>query len=297
MTGLTLRPLNPLAPAGGTRYDDGAVRVRSQQSAGWWVPGVRTAHFTVRETEGRVEIVHRLPPERLDNNLGGMIVDELIHAELIAPEMFERVFVGVVRTCADDPAAAWRLFYDNTLAQIRRCWDSPNPPPTHIAQIAPVYRRALGLVPPGRVLDMGSCFGFFPLLLADAGQHRVLATDLVPGSMNLLRTIAQARGSAVGTMSCDAAAVPLPDRCVDTVTVLHLLEHLDRAHGRAVLAEAVRLAAQRVIVAVPFEDEPDPSYGHIRTFDTGELSVLGIETGLPFTVAEYHGGWLILDTR
>uniref|UniRef100_UPI002454FDD4 mycofactocin oligosaccharide methyltransferase MftM n=1 Tax=Nocardia farcinica TaxID=37329 RepID=UPI002454FDD4 len=196
-----------------------------------------------------------------------------------------------------DPAAAWRLFYDNTLAQIRRCWDSPNPPPTHIAQIAPVYRRALGLVPPGRVLDMGSCFGFFPLLLADAGQHRVLATDLVPGSMNLLRTIAQARGSAVGTMSCDAAAVPLPDRCVDTVTVLHLLEHLDRAHGRAVLAEAVRLAAQRVIVAVPFEDEPDPSYGHIRTFDTGELSILGIETGLPFTVAEYHGGWLILDTR
>lgn len=99
-------------------------------------------------------------------------------------------------------------------------------------------------------------------------------------------------------MTCDAARVPLPDGTADTVTVLHLLEHLDANSAKSVLREAMRLACRRVIVAVPFEDVPRACYGHVQRFDLGTLRDIaeawrasGVRTG----VHEYHGGWLILD--
>jgi ubiquinone/menaquinone biosynthesis C-methylase UbiE len=94
----------------------------------------------------------------------------------------------------------------------------------------------------------------------------------------------------------DALAVPLADRCADTVFAVHLLEHLPPPAGAAVLAEMLRLARRRVVVAVPYEDEPNPTWGHVRTFDAAALTALGAGTGRPFEVACYHGGWLVVDT-
>jgi ubiquinone/menaquinone biosynthesis C-methylase UbiE len=99
------------------------------------------------------------------------------------------------------------------------------------------------------------------------------------------------------TLICDAASVPLPDRAFDTVTLLHLLEHLEPGESARVLREAIRLARERVVIAVPFEDEPADVYGHLRRFDLAILHELGRDTTLPYTVAEQHGGWLVLDTH
>src|SRR5690606_4916346 len=190
-------------------------------------------------------------------------------------------------------------FYDNTLARIKQCWEQPEVDAGHssIAGFAPVYRRALDLVPPGCVLDLGSCFGFLPMLLAERGRNAVIASDLVPGSMQLLATMAAARGLELRTLVCDAAQVPLLDQAVRTVTAIHLLEHLDVEHGDAVLAEALRLARERVVVAVPFEDEPTAAYGHVRTFTRNDLVEMGRASGFPFEVDEHHGGWLVVHTR
>jgi hypothetical protein len=95
----------------------------------------------------------------------------------------------------------------------------------------------------------------------------------------------------------DALAVPLADRCADTVFAVHLLEHLPRGLDEVVLREMLRLARRRVVVAVPFEDEPNPTWGHLRTFDTAALHALGLATGHPFEVAEHHGGWLLIELR
>lgn len=99
-------------------------------------------------------------------------------------------------------------------------------------------------------------------------------------------------------MVCDAASVPLPDGVADTVTVLHLLEHLDSDASAAVLREAMRLARRRVVAAVPFEDVPRACYGHVQRFDVDVLQTIadswraaGVEAG----VHEFHGGWLVLD--
>ena len=61
------------------------------------------------------------------------------------------------------------------------------------------------------------------------------------------------------------------------------------------LAEMLRVARRRAVVAVPFEDEPTPAWGHVRTFDRDDLRALGAAAGLPFTVTEHHGGWLVID--
>ena len=118
--------------------------------------------------------------------------------------------------------------------------------------------------------------------------------------MHLLRTVSDQLRRPLSTLGCDAAAVPLPDRCADTVTALPLLEHLPTNAIDAVLDEAVRLARQRVVIAVPFEDEPRDCYGHIQRFDLPSLELLANRLcrrhpGTAARAYQFHGGWLILD--
>ena len=65
--------------------------------------------------------------------------------------------------------------------------------------------------------------------------------------------------------------------------------------GIDVAVEAVRLARRRVVIAVPYEDEPEELWGHVRTLTREDLAAYGLRTGLPFAVEEHHGGWLVLD--
>lgn len=297
--------IDPLAPPSSAgRYADALVTVirHSSPPRDMHAEVTRTRHFCLHRYDPRIEIGHWLRPENLDNDLAGILADELFAPGwLSGVEIFERVFAGVVRSIVDDPLHAWASFYDNTLRRIKECWGTTTGEDSadtlsSITGFAPVYRRAMHLVPAGRVLDMGSCFGFLPLLLAERGRNTVTATDIEPGSMRLLRAIAERRRARLDTLVCDAAQVPLPDRSVDTVTAVHLLEHLDAAYGHAVISEALRLARRRVVVAVPFEDEPTAAYGHLRTFTNGELVQLGQATGYEFHVTEYHGGWLVVNT-
>ena len=95
--------------------------------------------------------------------------------------------------------------------------------------------------------------------------------------------------------TADAARFPADDGCADTVLAIHLLEHLEPAHGTQVVAEALRLAARRVVVAVPLEDEADETYGHVRTVTLDDLDRWGRGTGCAYDVHEFHGGWLVVD--
>jgi ubiquinone/menaquinone biosynthesis C-methylase UbiE len=145
------------------------------------------------------------------------------------------------------------------------------------------------------VLDVGSCFGFLPLLLAERPANRVTASDLSGGTMRLLDSVAAGRGLQVSTLVCDAARIPVPDRSADTVSVIHLLEHLSPGHGSAVVREALRIARRQVVVAVPVEEESSAAYGHICTVDLRQLGELGDRMGHLHSVHDYHGGWLVIN--
>jgi SAM-dependent methyltransferase len=238
----------------------------------------------IRHNGAGLTVTHNLAPDELNDDLAELIAQRLDATASRRNSDFELVFTGVVRSTVADPFASWLQFYSNSLARLE----------DGRAAFAPVHERAETLVVGRSVLDLGSCFGFFPLRLAAAGVE-VTASDISASTMTLLDDVATRLRRPLRTLSCDAAAVPLPDRSADTVTVLHLLEHLSPAQAAAVVAEALRLARHRVVVAVPFEETPRAIYGHIQRFDLDVLRALGLSTGTQFTVNEYHGGWLVLD--
>ena len=233
---------------------------------------------------GRID--HDIRPHELSNDLAGWIADDLVVPGLLDPATFEEVFVAVVQDL--DPA--WTAFYRNTL----RALASGGEPGGTNAGMAPVHDRAAALAVGPHVVELGCCCGFLSLRLAAEG-HKVTAVDLVPGTAHLLGSVSAALGTPVTTLAGNALAVPLQDTSADTVFAVHLLEHLPRGLAATVLAEMLRVTRRRAVVAVPFEDEPTPAWGHVRTFDRDDLRALGAATGLPFTVEEHHGGWLVID--
>lgn len=236
------------------------------------------------DADGRLN--HHIRPDELSNDLAGWIADDLVAPGLIPVREFERTFVSVV-------GSAWLPFYRNTLRELAR----GGVPGGTNAGMAPVHDRAADLAL-GSVVELGCCFGFLSLRLAGDG-HRVTAVDLSSGTVALLASVAPALGTPLHTLVGDAGAVPLADRSADTVLAVHLLEHLPPSAAPRVVAEMLRVARRRVIVAVPFEDAPNPTWGHVRTFDLASLEALGAvvtrASGRPFTVQEHHGGWLVVD--
>lgn len=233
---------------------------------------------------------HDLRPDELSDELAVLLAGELVDTGLIrGRHEFELVFTGVVRSTVEGGLESWLRFYRNSTSRLEN----------GTTAFAPIHAWAADQVRGRQVLDLGSCFGFFPLRLARQGIT-VLATDLSAPVLHLLDRVSDQMRRPVGTLVCDAADVPMPDRCADTVTALHLIEHLPTAATDGVLDEAVRLARRRVVVAVPFEQQPSECYGHVQCFDLSRLQdtarrLLRRHPGLTAKVHELHGGWLILD--
>ncbi|MGF0309198.1 mycofactocin oligosaccharide methyltransferase MftM [Rhodococcus sp. IEGM1428] len=243
---------------------------------------MRGLEFDAVRVGSTVQVCHGLTSAEIGERLVPMVTAQARHVGLSQRE-FELVLVGLVRTTVTEPIDAWSTYYRNSLDELLG----------GTADFAPVHARAEDLVV-GSLLDLGSCFGFFPLRLAMKG-HSVTATDLSAGTMRLLATVAPHLGITLDTVVCDAADVPVADNSVDTVTALHLLEHVDAETGSRIVAEALRIARRRVVVAVPFETETTACHGHIRTFDEASLVELGRSSGAQFETSEHHGGWLVID--
>jgi SAM-dependent methyltransferase len=294
------RPILPLATGLPGRYEDDRVVVerasghRHRRQPGW----VGTPHFEVARQGNRIHVVHWLPTWRIDDDLTGLLADELFDPGWVSgADAFERIFTGVVMSSLDDPMDGWELFYRNTLERLRQPPSGVSAAQGTIDGYRPVYQRAVSLVPPGEVLELGCCFGFLSLQLAGRAGVHVVASDVSAGTVSLLDAMAHRLGADVRTLVADAARVPLQDRHVDTVLAVHLLEHLGEPDGAAVMAEALRLARHRVVIAVPFEAEPAVDMGHVRAFDPESLGALAADlpSGWLASLSAHHGGWLVID--
>ena len=294
-------PLGPPPRAG--LYRDEIVEVRAWRGARprRELNTIRTDHFDVRRQRNQVHLVHALDDDELDDDLSGLLADELFRPGwLRGAEVFERLFTGIVLSSDPHPVRAWARFYRNTLDRIERSLDTSRQGaarPGHgtIADYAPVYRYAEQALAPGSVLEVGCCFGFLSLRLAAAGRA-VTASDVSAGTVALLRAVAPLLGLQVATRTADAGRLPWAAGAADNVLVVHLLEHLDPRHGDRVVAEAVRVSRRRVVIAVPLEDEADETWGHVRTVSLADLDTWGARSGRPYQVSEHHGGWLVIDS-
>ena len=209
---------------------------------------------------------------------------------------FESAFIALVEAGHTDRDLAWDQFYDRTLARVDPAWGSHDDEQGTIASFSRIWARAAGLSLGATVLDVGTCFGFLPLAwAARPGAPRLLALDRSHECAALAARQARRLGLPVASACADGRRLPLADRAVGTVLLLHVLEHVGAATSRALLDEALRVAARRVVVAVPVEDEPDPVFGHVQAFDPGRLAQLGRRSGWWTSMALADGAWLVLD--
>ncbi|GGF97029.1 SAM-dependent methyltransferase [Rhodococcoides trifolii] len=240
------------------------------------------AELRVLRSESGLSVWHNLTPDDLSEALVGDVTEQVAQSGLGQSE-FESVMVGLVLSTMDDPVQAWTTYYRNSLDELL----------DGTADFAPIHAKAEELIR-GSVVDLGSCFGFFPLRLATHGRD-VTATDIHSGTIRLLDAVLPHLGLTMNTLVCDGGDVPVPDGSSDTVTALHLLEHVDAELGDRIVQEALRVARDRVVIAVPFEDQAQACHGHVRTFDLESLAAVGARSGHPFEVFEHHGGWLVIE--
>lgn len=256
-------------------------------------------HFIVYALGDITVLVHRLEPGEIDNDLAELVAGELVSPGRVAvARTFERCFAGVVLSSASDSGEAWRTFYGNTLSRLERATSSSRPEFGPVGVFGRIYGRARSLVAGSSLLDVGTCFGFFPLLLQRLELHLdITALDVSEPMIGLARDAAASlhHTGNVEFVRGNALSLPFAGGSFDTVTALHLLEHLDSSSANQALWEMCRVARRRVIVAVPLEEKPDPAYGHVQSFDREGLIRLGEETGWRCDFEDYLGGWVVLE--
>ncbi|MFT3662985.1 MAG: mycofactocin oligosaccharide methyltransferase MftM [Gordonia sp. (in: high G+C Gram-positive bacteria)] len=257
----------------------------SSPTASSTVDGPSTS-IRARSDETAVEIEHDLSPTDLsDDTLVQALVSLVEAGDLSGRDEFESAFMAVVRSCGTEPALAWREFYRNSVAELRGGRSS----------FSPVHLRARSLIAGSSVLEVGSCFGFLALQCAQDG-HTVTALDIDPAALALLDDAAGDLGVPVTTTTGDARALPFDSDSVDTVTLIHLLEHLCADDVHAAISEALRVARRRVIIAVPYEETPSPHFGHLQCLTEADLLRWAAPWSSNITgLFEDHGGWLVLD--
>ena len=256
------------------------------------MPTIETPHFLI--TDGNVR--PRFDHAGLSNELADHIAAELGPLGLVPDgSAFERLFVDTVLAADRDPMQAWAVFYRNTMRGLRR----PDPGGTgSVAAFGRIYSHVLTLIRGTTVLDVGCCFGFLPLLAAEQDpQLRVIGTDVVPAAVTLAGHVARSLGSRARFTAADLLALPVADQAVDTVLAVHVLEHLPARVTAQAVRQLCRAARQRVVIAVPLEDTPDPTFGHVQAFDLPGLAGIGNIPGWSRAVHTADGGWLVLDRR
>lgn len=272
-----------------------------------------------------VIIVHDFTPAQIDNNIGGYVADELLPLLIklrsergtaayadSEQELFERFVGAIVRSMDSNDRRAWHRFYDNTLARLRapRAAAVINGNADFIGVFREVYARVDELVAErdaASVLDVGSCFGFLPLYLARKGHdgddiaRRFVGCDLNPALVSLAEDYRQHRMIPGAEFICAdiladrAAELAAGGKGYDVVTAIHLIEHLSAAETARAMENLWALTGSRLIVAVPFESEPDRRFGHQQVFDADRLFGLGRSMTATCRFFEHHGGWLVLD--
>jgi SAM-dependent methyltransferase len=278
----------------------------------------QTPHFAVcRGPGGAVVLVHAFDATTIDEDLAALIAEELGPVGLVtsAQEYGEALFAVVASTCPEaapcprcgrvhlDLPAIWRHYCVNTLGRLRGLLDRPVAnPASHVEQFAAVYRRVIDSCAGSSVLDVGSSLGFLPVLLVERRPGMVVAgCDNRVDAVQCATDLAAVAGAGV-TFSVRDVLDPdfASGGSYDTVTAVHVLEHFTYAELPVALASMLEVATRRLIVAVPYEDEVQPLYGHEQRFSPERLRALGawcLDTlgGGRLTLEEVSGGFLVVD--
>ncbi len=187
----------------------------------------------------------------------------------------------------------------NTLFKLREQIEQPLVPPPPVSYITPfaaIYHRIFELFVGQSMLDVGCSFGFLPVLLAEREPTALLmGCDKSRDAIAFSTDLADKTGirQVVFTMQ------DLLDETVhclgtfETVTAIHVLEHIGERDLPVALTHLLQLASKRLIIAVP--------YGHEQIFTSeklerwGQWCVENLQESGRYWCEDVAGGLLVVD--
>ncbi len=244
-----------------------------------------TQHFLVviRSAFPSVIVIHWFAPTELDARLGDYILQELKPLGVLTDgEDYDALFGAIVGSLYPHEASlAWYLYTKNTLQQLRHLTNSSSSiyPHSTLETFALLYGRVFKLQLGKTFLDAGCSTGYLPLLMAERNPSlsNVTGIDIRPNPFATARVLAQ----ELNLHNVHFKQADLLDETLDalgrfdTVTLLHVIEHFSEQHAYKVLTNILSVTAQRLIIAVPYEQTPETAYDHKQVFSREKLEAVG----------------------
>jgi 2-polyprenyl-3-methyl-5-hydroxy-6-metoxy-1,4-benzoquinol methylase len=270
-----------------------------------------TAHFLLARAPANqaVTIVHHFTPQEIDNNLVDFLMQELDNL-MTSDQAFGQALRGVVHSVIPyDSVKAWNLFSMNTLQRLRQ-WliDAPTQDDRQstIGASAIVYRRLLSLKVGSSLLDVGCACAFWPVLVAEREpmpHGRIIGVDNRRDAINLSTNLATQVGmNDLEFVQIDVLTPGFVELgTFDTVTTIHMLEHLAEAQLPQAFEHLLKVTGHRLIIAVPYEQQATSAYGHEQVFTQeklkqwGQWCVESIGGSSRYWCEDVAGGLLIID--
>ncbi len=161
----------------------------------------------------------------------------------------------------------------------------------------PRVKRVLGFLKSiafESLLDVGSGRGVFLLPFMEAFPWvEVTSVDILEHRVAFLNELSEGGMSALTAVQADICKPPLPEKSVDVVTLLEVLEHIPDV--AAAVDAAVRLAKKFVVVSVPSKEDNNPEHIHLLTKD--KLTTLFTAAGCNSLHFDGVNGHLIMIAR
>lgn len=114
------------------------------------------------------------------------------------------------------------------------------------------------------LLDVGSGRGVFLFPFLNEFPHvDVVSADILEDRIEFLRDVASGGVDRLTPLLANICESPLPEKSVDVVTLLEVLEHIPNVEDA--VAAAVKTARQFVVLSVPSRPDDNPEHIHLLT--------------------------------
>lgn len=301
------------------KQDDLALHKQSDDllSKGYQIS--KTSHFVICQQPGSEQtiLLHTFNQQAIDADLICFIENQLTSTTLVSStRTFGAMLFGILASTFSRPRKQliiWRQFCVNTLHRLHSLILQPTLtiPATmsdisYITPFAIIYRRISELYIGQSLLDVGSSFGFFPILMSELlSIANVVACDNNPDILPLATDLANvADAQNTGFILKDILATDFDTiGHFDTVTAIHLLEHLSEEQLPQAFDHLLRVTRRRLIISVPYEEQATLAYGHHQVFTREKLEQWGtwcvehLQDQGHFWCEDVMGGLLVVERQ
>lgn len=276
-----------------------------------------TEHFLIgkKPASQQTFLFHTFRQETIDADLICFVEHELCRPLLInAATEHGAILFAILASTFSSPRyqpLIWLRFCLNTVEHFQTLLsalakDVDTLQTSQIIPFSAIYRRIFKLVLGTSLLDVGTSFGFLPLLIAHYyPEIRVTGCDNNPDVIAIATDVAATvNAQNITFLFKDVLCAEFAELGhFETVTAIHLLEHLTEQELPIALRSLLHVTSRRLILAVPYEQEPQSVYGHHQIFTQQKLFSWGKwcseEVGgiSRYWCEDVMGGMLIIDRK